>query len=73
MASFEYKDDNSNEDNCVAMLIDNNGTDLLIKCDEGWLCIYDDGSTPNTWISPDARIVGILKKFYPGDSITITF
>ena len=67
MMKFEYsKKDDVRE--CVAY-IDNWG--IVIKDNEGAVCIFDDGSGVERdagWNPKDAK-----HRFYPGDSITITF
>jgi len=67
---FEY-DGKTDDRECVAF-IDGDG-DLWIKTDEGSCLMYGgseytEPSAGNLWL-PDKAI----KKFYPGDKLTITF
>jgi len=69
---FEYAEKNEDRE-CVA-IIDAYGA-FLIKTDEGCTYICGDEDTPvhgsnNDW---DYSMSKVVKKFYHGDKITITF
>ena len=71
---FTY-DTKQDDRECVAMLLDNGPSPkLVIKCDEGWLCLYgEDHFTPNVWQDDDPENYPVIKRFYKGDTVALEF
>lgn len=67
---FEY-DGAADDHKCVAFI---QGGCLYVKTDSGCVAMYDD-EPPASYsdIIWDMRIALAIRKFYPGDKITITF